>query len=312
MTGALTSSPIEREESINETNSTISSSDRSDRQTMSSPMTSASNTIATSFSRPPDSLRGQAQNDLHKLQVQLSAAKARGDTNAQKASLQQSMDVIRKAYLSTSTAQVIEPSPKAASPPKAKTNRVSLMPKKSISLLSMVGKKSKQTDLHEAARTGDIDTLRSLLEDKVNINSRGDRFKTPQMEAAMRSHLHCLETLKEFGADEFAVDAAGRNVLHMAVVSNQPRAVSWLIQAILQLRMMYQAASLPGLRGRPRLSQGLDHRRFFVRLRMVKVQGPCTWLRSSACLTWPRSFSIRARMSSQGITGVGPHSSLLR
>ncbi|KAL8686868.1 MAG: hypothetical protein Q9218_006806 [Villophora microphyllina] len=235
ITSAFTSSPTERDESINETLSTVSSSDRSDRQTASSPMTSAANTIDTSVAsapaHPPDTLRGQAQNDLHKLQLELTAAKSRGDTTAQKASLQQSMDVIRKAYLSTSAAQSMEPTAKASNAPKQKSNRISLMPKKSMSLLSMVGRKSKQTDLHESARTGDIDTLRSLLEDKVNINARGDRFITPQMEAARRSHLHILETLKEFGADEFAVDGTGRNVLHMAVMANQPKAVSWLIEA---------------------------------------------------------------------------------
>ncbi|KAL9578394.1 MAG: hypothetical protein Q9212_005744 [Teloschistes hypoglaucus] len=233
MTGALTASPIERDESINETLSTVSSSDRSDRQTASSEMNSSSNTIETSLAsapaHPPGTLRGQAQNDLHKLQLELTAAKSRGDTTAQKASLQQSMDVIRKAYLSTSAAQSTDPMSKVGSPSKPKSSRLSLMPKKS--LLSMVGKKSKQMDLHEAARIGDMDTLRSLLEDRVNINARGERFITPQMEAARRSHLHILETLKEFGADEFAVDGAGRNVLHMAVMANQAKAVSWLIEA---------------------------------------------------------------------------------
>ncbi|KAL8705633.1 MAG: hypothetical protein Q9201_001270 [Fulgogasparrea decipioides] len=231
LTGGLTSSPSDRDESINETLSTASSSDRSDRQTLSTPMTSTSNTVATSLSHPPDSLRGQAQNDLHKLQLELTAAKNRGDTAAQKASLQQSMDVIRKVYLSTSAAQNQEAAVKAGSPPKTKNGRMSLMPKKSMSLLTIVGRKSKQTDLHEAARTGDLDALRSLLEDKVNVNARGDRFSTPQMEAARRGHLHCLETLKEFGADEFAVDGTGRNVLHVAVISNQPKVVSWLIEA---------------------------------------------------------------------------------
>lgn len=231
MNGAVTSSPVEREESINETLSTMSSSDRSDRQSLSSPMTSASNTIATSLSHPPDSLRGQAQSDLHKLQLELSAAKFRGDTSAQKASLQRSMDIIQKTYLSASATKSVESASKLSSPPKGKSNRISLMPKKSMSLLSMVNRKSKQTDLHEAARTGDMDTLTSLLEEKVNPNARGDRFKTLQMEAAIRSHLRCLEVLKAYGADEFAVDAQGRSVLHIAVMFNQPKAVSWLIQA---------------------------------------------------------------------------------
>lgn len=231
LTGAMSSSPIERDDSINETVSTMSSSDRSDRQSLSSPMTSASNTIATSFSHPPDSLRGQAQSDLHKLQLELTAAKSRGDTSAQKASLQRSMDIIQKTYLSGSATNSVESGTKVGSPPKAKSSRHSLLPKKSMKLMSIVNRKSKQTDLHEAARTGDVDTLRSLLDDRINPNARGDRLKTPQMEAAIRSHLQCLQILKEHGADEFAVDAQGRTALHFAVMFNQPKAVSWLIQA---------------------------------------------------------------------------------
>ncbi|KAL8966600.1 MAG: hypothetical protein Q9197_005892 [Variospora fuerteventurae] len=230
-TSAMTSSPDDRDDSINETLSTMSSSDMSERQSLSSPMTSASNTIATSFSHPPDSLRGQAQSELHKLQLELTAAKSRGDSSVQKELLQQSMDIIQKTYLPSSVAKGAETKTKVGSPPKSKANRVSLKPKKSMSLLSMVNRKSKQTDLHEAARSGDSDTLRRLLEEKININARGDRFKTPQMEAALRSHLHCLEILKEFGADEFAVDAQGKTALHIAVVFNQPKAVSWLMRA---------------------------------------------------------------------------------
>ncbi|KAL8998756.1 MAG: hypothetical protein Q9188_006033 [Gyalolechia gomerana] len=222
--------PIECDGSINETLSTVSSSDRSD-QTLSNHLTTATGTNARTFSHPPDPLRGQAQNDLHKLQLELSAAKSRGDKSAQKASLQRSMDIIQKTYLSCSATKRAESESKASSPPKSKGNRMSLMPKKSLPLLSMVGRKSRQAELHEAARTGDLDMLRSLLEEKVPINARGDKIKTPQMEAAMRGHLHCLETLKEFGADEFAIDGQGRTALHLAVMSNQLKAVSWLIQA---------------------------------------------------------------------------------
>ncbi|KAL8820361.1 MAG: hypothetical protein Q9223_001410 [Gallowayella weberi] len=224
-------SQIERDESINETHSTLSSSDRSDSQTTSSAMTSVTNTIATSHAIAPDSIQSQAQNDLHKLRVQLSEAKLRGDSTAQKASLQQSMDIIKKAYFPSSAAKAFDPTQQVSSPAKVKSSRMSVKPKKSGSLLSMVGRKSKHAELHEAARTGNIDKLRSLLEENVNVDARGDRANTPQMEAARQSHLQCLQTLKEFGANEFAVDSPGRNVLHIAVMANQPKAVSWLIEA---------------------------------------------------------------------------------
>ncbi|KAI4252834.1 MAG: hypothetical protein L6R42_007816, partial [Xanthoria sp. 1 TBL-2021] len=224
MTTSGLASPIERDESINETLSTLSSSDRSDAPALSSAMTSTTNTVATS--QPPDSIRSQAQNDLQKLQMQLSAAKVRGDSTAQKASLQQSMEIIKKAYLSQSAAKAIDMHQNGTSTAKPKTIR-----KKSSSLLTMVGRKSKHAELHKAARTGDNDTLRSLLEDKANANVKGEMGKTPLMEAATRSYLHCMQTLKEFGADEFAIDGSGRNVLHMAVSAEQPKAVSWLIEA---------------------------------------------------------------------------------
>lgn len=223
-------SSIERDESINETLSTVSSSERSERQTISSAMTSATNTIATSRSHPLDSVRIQAHDELHKLQLQPTIANSRRDSTAQKASLQQSMDIIKKAYLPQSAART-DATEAGTSPAKSKSSRVSLKPKKSVALLAMVGRKTKQADLHEAARTGDNDTIRSLLEDRVSVDARGDNMITPQMEAARRSHLQCLQTLKEFNADEFAVNGSGRNVLHLAVVANQPKAVSWLIEA---------------------------------------------------------------------------------
>ena len=230
MTGGL-ASPIERDESINGTLSTVSSSDKSDAQTLSSAMTSATNTIATSQSQPPESVRSQAQNDLQKLQQQLSAAKSRGDSAAQKASLQQSMDIIRKAYLSHPAAKAIDVTQSGTSQAKPKASRTSLKPKKSVPLFTFVGRKSKQADLHEAAITGNNDALRSLLEDRVNVNVKSEMGRMPLMEAATRSHLHCMQTLKEFGADEFAFDNSGRNVLHMAVIAQQPKAVSWLIES---------------------------------------------------------------------------------
>lgn len=217
-------SPIERDESINETLSTLSSSDRSDVQTLSSAIISTTNTVATS--QPPESVRSQAQNDLQKLQQQLAAAKVRGDSTAQKASLQQSMEIIKKAYLSQSAAKAIDMTQNGTSTAKPKAIR-----KKSSSLLTMVGRKSKHAEIHKAARTGDNDTLRALLEDKASANTRGEMGRTPLMEAASRSYLHCMQTLKEIGADALAIDGSGRNVLHMAVIAEQPKAVSWLIAA---------------------------------------------------------------------------------
>lgn len=185
MTSGGLSSPIKRDESINDTLSTVSSSERSDVQTLSSAMTSTTNTAATS--QLAESVRSQAQNDLQKLQQQLSPAKKRGDSTAQKASLQQSMEIIKKAYLSQSAAKSMELNPDGTTINKPKAIR-----KKSLSLLTIVGRRPKPGELHTAARTGDNDTLRSLLENKANVNIKGESGRTPLIEAATRSHLHCM------------------------------------------------------------------------------------------------------------------------
>lgn len=229
MSGALNAPSPERDGSMAETLSTLSSSDRSDGQNVGSPMTSASNTIATSISASQqDALRTQAQIELQKLQQEHAAAKSRGDLSAAKASLQKSKEIIQKTYLSDPTANAAE---SEETPAKSKSNRKSLMPMKSISRLSAFARKSKILELHEAARSGNLDLLQKLLEENINPNIHGEKYRTPQMEAALSSHLDCLSALKHHGADEFAIDELGRTVLHVAVMANQHEAVSWLLQS---------------------------------------------------------------------------------
>ncbi|KAL9607879.1 MAG: hypothetical protein Q9167_007251 [Letrouitia subvulpina] len=229
MSGALNTPSPERDGSMAETLSTLSSSDRSDGQIVGSPRTSASNTIATSISaNQQDTLRTQAQIELQKLQQEHAAAKSRGDLSAAKASLQKSKEIIQKTYLSDPTTKATE---SEEAPARSKSNRKSLMPMKSISRLSAFGKRSKVVELHEAARTGNLDLLQRLLEENISPNTRGENYKTPLMEAALSSHLNCLSALKYHGADEFAIDQLGRTVLHVAVMANQHKAVAWLLQS---------------------------------------------------------------------------------
>ncbi|KAL8691651.1 MAG: hypothetical protein Q9218_003172 [Villophora microphyllina] len=116
--------------------SAVSSPDESDRQTASNPLTSTAKTIDISVTPAPDTSRSQAQLDLRKLQLELPAAESRGDTAAQKALLQQFMNTMRKAYLSTSAAQNMEPSTKAINLLEQKPNRISLRARKSVPSLS--------------------------------------------------------------------------------------------------------------------------------------------------------------------------------
>ena len=90
---------------------------------------------------------------------------------------------------------------------------------------------AKNSALVEAASVGDVSRLRSLLEEKVNVNARGENYRTAQMAAAIHGHLDCLRLLKNYAADEFAIDGQGRSVMHVAVMANRLEAVKWLLGA---------------------------------------------------------------------------------
>ncbi|WP_420869061.1 ankyrin repeat domain-containing protein, partial [Corynebacterium phoceense] len=76
-----------------------------------------------------------------------------------------------------------------------------------------------------------LTSTKALLKARVNIDARGKAFMTPLMLAAMNGQVECMAVLRQHGADEFAVDAKGRSVLHLAVASNRPPVVRWLLNA---------------------------------------------------------------------------------
>jgi len=207
--------------------SDISSTSHQDHQTLrSSPTTISSDTIDTVISTGSQgSLRGQAQTELRHLQLQLAEAKRRGDTHTAKASLQRSIELIQRTYLSGSV--VREPSTSTDTVNKLGFKGKSLMRLSSFSHLTS----AKASALIEAASVGDLPRLGSLLDDKANVNVRGDNYRTPQMAAAIHGHLDCLKLLKNYAADEFAIDGQGRTVMHVAVMANRLEAVNWLLGA---------------------------------------------------------------------------------
>lgn len=210
-----------RDSSIFEASSTISSSEPSVDNTTLTFKHSTSNTAATSVSIVgPPSAREQAQADLRRLQSELAAAKARGDSKAAQASLQESIEVIRVTYLAALTPA----DTKKARSPRLGT-RASL-----IRFPSMPGS-ARASALGDATAAGEIASVKSLLDMKVNIDARGSNHQTPLMRAATNGHVDCLDMLKQRGADEFAVDASGKTVLHLAVANKQLDCVRWLLKA---------------------------------------------------------------------------------
>jgi ankyrin repeat protein len=177
--------------------------------------------VATSLGdAPPLSAREQGQIELRNLQTELAAAKARGDTKSQEEAIQKSIEVIWRTQLAP---------PTDPSPTKSKSLSPKLKPRASSIRFPSFTSSSKGEALGNAAATGDDRTLSKLLMEKVNVNSTSYDFKTPMMRAAMGGHVHCLEILKTFGADEFAADKAGATALHYAVLSNNIPAAKWFL-----------------------------------------------------------------------------------
>lgn len=212
-----------------EIDSNISSTSHQDHQILrSSPTTISSDTIDIVISTgSQDSLRGQAQTELRHLQLQLVEAKRRGDTHTTKASLQRSIELIQRTYLSESV--IREPFTSTDIVNKLKFKGKSLMRLSSFSHLTSV----KASTLIEAASVDDLSRLESLLDDKINVNVRDDNYRTSQMTAAIHEHLNCLKLLKNYAVDEFAIDDQKRTVMHVAMMTNRLEAVNWLLEAYL-------------------------------------------------------------------------------
>ncbi len=220
-------SPSQRDSSTFNTVSTASSSEFPEVNTAASIQYSNAPTAATSLEIAASaSVREQGQIKLRNLQSELAAAKARGDSNSQEQAIQKSIQVIWRTYLEPPTEPPVEVSSPATKSPSPKLrNRASIL------RLPSINSSSKGISLGNAAAAGDVTTVANLLGDKANINSASQEFKTPLMRAAINGHIDCLAVLKEFGADEFAVDKAGSTVLHHAVVSNNIAVVKWLIDS---------------------------------------------------------------------------------
>lgn len=204
--------------------STISSSEAPEDSTIVSLQQSTSDTTATSISTHAPGLdQDQAQSDLRRLQNELVTTKVRGGSRAAQDAIQQQIEVIRCTYLAGSPAEDNNAPSKSPSPRLGKT-RSNLM-----RFPSLPGS-TKSVALGDFAASGNTVSVQNILKEKVNVDSRSDNFKTPLMRAAMNGHIECMKLLKQSGADEVAVDAKGRTVLHLAVASNRLAAVKWLIE----------------------------------------------------------------------------------
>lgn len=192
-------------------------SDAASREAATSPSSVAS----------PISPREQAQMKLQGLQRQLAEAKARGDSKGAQLSLEKSIEIIHQTYLPKAPSR-----PPTTWPPIPKSSsRNSLLRLPSLAQLANRAKKPQIQALFNAVRSDDVPTIKDYLGQGVSVNARSEDFETPLMHAAMHGKLRSMEILKQCGADEFAVNAKGQTVLHLAITTRQMYAVQWLLEA---------------------------------------------------------------------------------
>ena len=214
----------DRPSSAYDATSTISSSEPPEGSTILSSQQSTANTTATSItSHAPGLHPHQTLPNLRSLQTDFTASKDRGDSRAAKDVLQRSIEAISRKRPADAPAD--DSSPPKQSPGSQLSKARSVI----MRFPSLLGS-TKGVMLGALAASGETSSVQDYLKEKVNVDSRSDNFKTPLMRAAMNGQIDCMKLLKQFGADEVAVDANGKTVLHIAVASNRLAVVQWLLE----------------------------------------------------------------------------------
>ena len=88
-----------------------------------------------------------------------------------------------------------------------------------------------ETQLHRAARAGDINLLRARLQQGVSPDARDPSGLTALMEAAHAGKLEAMRVLVEAGANVNAATLSGETPLITAAAHNQASAVKLLMQS---------------------------------------------------------------------------------
>jgi ankyrin repeat protein len=88
-----------------------------------------------------------------------------------------------------------------------------------------------KTELHRAARSGDLQSLRAQLEAGQDVNARDAAGRTPLFDAAAAGRLDAVTLLLEAHADVKARTPGGRSVLMEAAEHGQAEVATALIEA---------------------------------------------------------------------------------
>ena len=88
-----------------------------------------------------------------------------------------------------------------------------------------------ETQLHRAARTGNLKLLRTRLEQGVNPDARDPSGRTALLEAAAAGQLEAMRELVDAGANVNAAAPEGQTPLIEATARNRAAAVKFLVEA---------------------------------------------------------------------------------
>ncbi|XP_067661057.1 ankyrin repeat domain-containing protein 50-like [Haliotis asinina] len=84
--------------------------------------------------------------------------------------------------------------------------------------------------LHYICWGGDVEVLKYILSlNKMDIDSRGERERTPLITAGLKGHKDVVELLVENGADLSLTDKRGDNILHFACDKGHVKVVEYVL-----------------------------------------------------------------------------------
>ena len=86
-------------------------------------------------------------------------------------------------------------------------------------------------EILDAAYFGEIDVIRTLLANRVDVNTKDRDGNTPLHMAVLGGHTNCVGLLIEKKANVDAVNSEGNNTLHLAVVTAPPDCIKLLLES---------------------------------------------------------------------------------
>src|SRR5437879_10311512 len=113
-------------------------------------------------------------------------------------------------------------------------------------LLAAASAADVNADLQTAVKAGDLDRVKTLLDQRADVNSRNAVGAAPIHEAAWNGNVELIDLLLARGADVNLRHADGGSTpLHYAVITNHVEAVRTLLKHGADLQAEYRSGATP-------------------------------------------------------------------